>query len=152
MPPLASSLIDTQSVNLVKNWITNGLAGYQTFAQWQLAKFGSTNAPLTGATEDFDGDSSVNYQEYLLGTNPTNIGDYWSISAVSAGGFAQIKFDQIANRGFEVQVTTNLQPTIWNPLDIPANRPLFSATNFPASIPDLIDSSSKFYRVRVFEP
>lgn len=152
MPPLATSLIDTQAVNLVRNWITNGLAGYQTFSQWQLARFGSTNAPLTGATEDYDGDGSVNYQEYLLGTNPTNVGDYWSIFAASASGFAQIKFDQIANRGFEVQVTTNLQPTVWNPLDVPANRPLFSATNFPALIPDLIDSNSKFYRVRVFEP
>lgn len=152
MPPLASSLIDTQSVNLVKNWITNELANYQTFAQWQLAKLGSTNAPLTGATEDFDGDGSVNYEEYLLGTNPTNSNDFWSISATSAGGFAQIQFDQIANRGFEVQVTTNLQATIWTPLDVPVNGPLFSATNFPALVPDLIEGNSKFYRVRVFEP
>ncbi|MEO6335863.1 MAG: PQQ-dependent sugar dehydrogenase, partial [Verrucomicrobiota bacterium] len=66
MPPLASSLIDTQAVNLVSAWITNALANYQTYPQWQLAKFGSTNAPLTGATEDFDGDRSLNYQEYLL--------------------------------------------------------------------------------------
>jgi hypothetical protein len=152
MPPLASTLIDTQSVNLVASWITNALASFQTFAQWQLANFGSTNAPLTGATEDFDGDNSINQQEYLLGTNPTNANDYWSISATTSNSFAQIQFDQIRNRGFEVQVTTNLQPTIWNPLDVPMNRPLFSATNFPASIPDLIDINSKFYRVRVFEP
>ncbi|MEO7299608.1 MAG: PQQ-dependent sugar dehydrogenase [Verrucomicrobiota bacterium] len=152
MPPLASSLIDTQAVNLVRSWITNGLAGYQTFAQWQLANFGSTNGALTGASEDFDGDASVNSQEYLLGTSPTNALNFWNISAVSANGFAEIQFEQIANRGFEVQVTTNLQPTIWSPLDVPGNRPLFSATNFPAAVPDLIDSNSKFYRVRVFEP
>ncbi|MEO5803438.1 MAG: hypothetical protein ABIR24_07895, partial [Verrucomicrobiota bacterium] len=97
-------------------------------------------------------DGSVNSQEHLLGTSPTNALNFWNISAASANGFAEIQFEQIANRGFEVQVTTNLQPTIWNPLDVPANRPLFSATNFPASIPDLIDSNSKFYRVRVFEP
>jgi uncharacterized repeat protein (TIGR03806 family) len=152
MPPLASSLIDTQSVNLVASWITNELANYQTFTQWQLAKFGSTNAPQTAATEDYDGDGSVNYEEYLLGTNPTNVSDHWSISAANAVGSAQIKFNQIANRGFEVQVTTNLFPTIWKPLDVPENRPLFSVTNFPASVPDLIENDSKFYRVRVFEP
>jgi uncharacterized repeat protein (TIGR03806 family) len=152
MPPLASTLIDTQSVNLVSSWITNGLANYQTFAQWQLTNFGSTNAPLTGANQDFDGDGSVNQQEYLLGTGPTNANDFWNISATTSNGFAQIQFDQIANRGFEVQVMTNLQPLIWNPLDVPANRPLFSATNFPASVPDLVDGNSKFYRVRVFEP
>ncbi len=152
MPPLATSLIDTQAVELVRNWITNGLAGYQTFAQWQSTKFGSTNAALTGATEDFDGDGSVNQQEYLLGTSPTNDADFWSISATTTNGFVVLEFDQIANRGFEVQATTNLQPAIWNPLDVPANRPFFSMTNFPASVPDLNEGDSKFYRVRVFEP
>lgn len=152
MPPLASSLIDTQSVNLVASWITNSLANYQTFAQWQFANFNSTNAPLTGEAEDFDGDGSANYQEYLLGTNPKDAGNFWSISAANANGFVEIQFEQIANRGFEVQVSTNLFPAVWNPLDVPENRLFFSATNFPASVPDLIEGESRFYRVRVFEP
>ncbi len=152
MPPLSSSLIDTQSVNLVSAWITNGLANFQTYEQWQLAKFGSTNAPLTARNENFDGDPSVNFQEFLLGTDPTDAGDFWKISAQATNGFVRIEFPQIANRGFEVQVTTNWSPVIWNPLDVPANRPLISATNFPAAVPDSIEGDSRFYRVRVFEP
>ena len=153
MPPLGPNLLDTNSINLVAAWITNGLAGYQTFAQWQLANFGSTNAPLTGANEDFDGDGSVNFQEYLVGTNPTNAADPWQISATATNGAAQIHFDQIANRGFEVQGATNLQlPIFWQPLDVPENRQFISISNFPATVPDVLSNAAKFYRVRVFEP
>ncbi len=152
MPPFASSVIDTQSINLVKNWITNGLASYQTYEHWQIAYFGSTNALFSGMGDDFDGDRSLNFQEYLLGTNPTNAADFWKIFASLTTGSVEIRFDQIANRGFEVQFATNVPPAVWNPLDVSANRPFFPATNVPAAISNWIDGGSKFYRVRVFEP
>ncbi|MEP6662041.1 MAG: PQQ-dependent sugar dehydrogenase [Verrucomicrobiota bacterium] len=152
MPPLASTLIDTQSVNLVKAWITNDLVSYKSFPQWQQEKFGSTNAPLTGASEDFDGDGSLNFQEYLLGTNPTDAGNFWKISAARSNENIVVTFPHLTNRGFEVQFATSLSPAIWQPLDVPANRPFFSATNFPAVVPDGLDETSHFYRVKTFEP
>jgi len=152
MPPLASSLVDTQSVNLVRYWITNDLAGYRSFPQWQIANFGSTNAPLSGANEDFDGDGALNRQEQLVGTSPTNKLDFWAISASREGGSLAIRFDQVANRGFEVQVAIALQPADWRPLEVPENRPWFAATNTSALVPDIIEGNSKYYRVRVFEP
>ena len=45
MPPLDSTIVDTQAVALVSAWITNDLPAYQTFADWQIAFFNSTNAP-----------------------------------------------------------------------------------------------------------
>ena len=44
MPPLSSSRVDPQGVALLRRWITNDLPAYQSFPQWQLARFGTTNA------------------------------------------------------------------------------------------------------------
>ncbi|MDQ6633051.1 MAG: PQQ-dependent sugar dehydrogenase, partial [Verrucomicrobiota bacterium] len=153
MPPLDSNLLDTNSIALMSAWITNGLATYQTFAQWQLANFSSTNAPQTGALEDFDNDGSLNFLEYLVGTDPNSAADSWKISLQLFNNAPQIQFLQVANRGFEVQVVTNLQsPILWQPLDVSDNRPFFSATNFSATVSDILTNTSKFYRVRIFAP
>ncbi len=57
-------------------------------------------------------------------------------------------------RGFEVQSTTNMSNSnSWAPLDVIGNEPFFSITNLPAVVSDaLSNSTSRFYRVRVFEP
>ena len=44
------------------DWI-NSLAGYQSFADWQIEKFGSTTAPGAGANDNPDGDSAINFLE-----------------------------------------------------------------------------------------
>jgi len=139
---------------LLSRWITNGLPGYQSFADWQIAKFGSTNAPNAAATADPDGDRAPNYLEYLTGTDPTNAASNWRISLVRTTNLAQVQFTEIANRGFEDQSTTNMSNSnSWAPLDVIGNEPFFSITNLPAVVSDaLSNSTSRFYRVRVFEP
>jgi uncharacterized repeat protein (TIGR03806 family) len=152
MPPLASNVLDTNAINLVTAWV-NSLANHQTFAQWQVAQFGSTNAAQSGTLEDYDGDGLANFAEYLLGTNPKSATDNWAIRLSATGGTPQVGFLQIANRGFEVQFATDLRPpVVWRPLDVSANRPFMSASNFQATILDSLTNAAKYYRVRIFEP
>ena len=152
MPPLASTVLDTNVIALVTAWINSDLANYQTYVQWQVAKFGSTSASKSAPDEDFDSDGSSNHQEYLLGTNPLLSSDVWKISLTSSNGLVQVGFPRIANRGFEVQGATNITGP-WLTLDLPANRPLPTAVSSPAVVEDLATNApSKFYRVRVFEP
>lgn len=153
MPPLATTLLDTQAISLVSSWIDSDLAGYQTFSEWQVAQFGATNAPNAGANEDADSDGAVNHQEWLTGTDPKSSGSFWSIGATQTSGSIQLLIPQIANRGFEAQRTANLNAPLWQPVDLPANRPFFSATNRPMIVEEPATSRpGGFYRVRVFEP
>jgi uncharacterized repeat protein (TIGR03806 family) len=154
MPPIATSLVDTQAVALISAWITNDLANYQSFAEWQAARFGATNAPGAGVNEDPDTDGARNLLEWLTGTNPQSAAEAWKVSSSFAAGQIQVHVPQIANRGFEVQGKTNLSDSSpWQALDTPANRPFFSATNRLNVVQEpATNSPGRFYRVRVYEP
>jgi uncharacterized repeat protein (TIGR03806 family) len=154
MPPLATSVINTQAVQLLGDWITNGLAGYQSYADWQLYYFGSTNNPDAQQLVDPDGDGAENYLEYLTTTVPTNTATAWGIAITQSGDSATVVIPQIANRAFEVQATTNLlDSNSWWGLNLPANAPFFASSNRTAVVEEKIEPDSPhFYRARVFEP
>jgi hypothetical protein len=151
MPPLSTSLLDTQAIALVSAWITDDLPGNQTFPEWQVAHFGATNAPNAGRNDDVDSDGATNFLEWLAGTDPNASASYWSIGANANAHTIQVLVPQIANRGFEVQRSMNLSAP-WQPLDVPANRPFFSATNRLLVVEQPTTNASGFYRVRVYEP
>lgn len=154
MPPLASSVLDTQGIALLSRWITNDLVGYESFADWQVRFFGSTNAPAAAAAADPDGDRGLNTLEYLTGTNPTNALDAWSIGVERSGDTVEVVYPRLANRGFEVRWSPNLFSTSsWQFLNIPENRPFFAASHATARVPDaLTNGPPRYYRVRVYEP
>jgi hypothetical protein len=154
MPPVGHNLVDTQAVALFDAWLTQDLPGYLSFADWQIYYFGSTNAPGAAPTADPEHDGSPNYLKYLLGENPLVISPGWTVSAQAASGVLQLAILQPADRGTEVQFTTNLfDPFSWQFLDVVANRPFFPANPRVEVVPDpLTSSTAKFYRVRLFSP
>ena len=154
MPPLASSLLDTQAIALVNRWITEELPGYVSFAAWQSNYFGSTNAASALPYADPDNDGARNLLEWLTGGDPANSADGFRINIRRAGDAVEVAYPRAANRGFEVQWTTNpANPAAWNFLNVPENRPFFSVTPGEATVPDLVTNGpARFYRVRVFEP
>ena len=153
MPPLASSVLDETGIRLISAWITNDLPSYQTFADWQNAKFGGTNAPDAQAGADPDKDRAINELEYLTGTDPLNAASYWSISAQIAGSSIEVTWPQVANRGFELQRRQVLSGTQqWSALDVAGNEPFFSSTNRTGRVFDGATNAAFYYRVRVFAP
>jgi hypothetical protein len=154
MPPLATTVVNTEAVNLLSEWITNGPANYQSFADWQKTFFNSTDLPSATPDADPDGDGAVNRLEYLTGSNPLLGGDAWKSSIRPMASSVQILFPRLANRAFEVQWSSNLADAkSWVVLDHPDNRQFFSSTNGQAMIEDITTpSSARFYRVRIYEP
>lgn len=153
MPPLASTVVDTQAVALLSAWITNDLPWHQTFAEWQVAQFGSTNAPGAQWNADYDGDGDNAYLEYLNGTNPKLASSRWPVSHLTSGTTFYTLFHRTANRGYEVQFTDTLaDPLGWRPLDSPWNAPQFFSGDALWFVPDAIEpSQDRLYRVRVYE-
>jgi uncharacterized repeat protein (TIGR03806 family) len=154
MPPLGSSVVDQQAVELIRRWILSELPSYRSFAEWQMQHFSSTTSPESAPNADPDNDDLTNFAEYLLGTNPLDPASAWNVSIERSGGQVAIRFPQIANRGFEVQFALSLDlPPQWSPLNVPGNRPSFSITNREASVLDWIEQrTEKYYRVRIIEP
>jgi mono/diheme cytochrome c family protein len=153
MPPLATTLIDTQNVALVAAWITNDLPAYQAFADWRAAQ--AWALPEDGdALADPDHDGAVNRLEWLTETDPLLASDYWNMGIQRSGADVQILIPLIANRAFQVQYTD--QPdagSVWTPLDVPENRPIFPASSYPHMVTDPTSSEGmRLYRVLVYEP
>jgi len=153
MPPLATSLVDTKAVELIAAWITNDLPSHLTYAEWQVANFGSTNAPDSEPAEDADGDRALNYFEYLTATDPNAATNFWGITAQPAIDGVAILYPQIANRAFEIQSSTNLYESAWRPLDVPGNEPFLWITNRPGALHvPVTNVPATYFRARVFEP
>jgi mono/diheme cytochrome c family protein len=154
MPPIASTVPDPQAIALISAWITNDLPAWESFADWQLRFFGSTNAPDAAPDADPDHDRAVNLLEYLAGTAPTNSAQAWQISAARSNQTVLILLPQPANRAVQVEVATDLfSPNPWTPLDVAPNAPFFPASNRVAVVPDALDpAASRFYRARIFAP
>jgi len=154
MPPIATSVVNANAVALLGEWVTNGLANYQSFGDWQLASFGSSNQPTAAPDADPDGDGAPNQLEYLVGSNPLRGGDAWRIGIQPSGSSVQILFPRLANRAFEVQWSTNLADiSSWVALDRPGNSPFLSSASGPAVVEDaMAGATPRFYRTRVFAP
>ena len=154
MPPVGSTVVDTQGMAVVAAWINSHLTNYQSFAEWQVQHFGSTTAELAQAGADADEDGTDNETEYLLGKNPTNAASAWAVGGLALSGSAPgIVFERVADRSFEVQSSTNLlDPAAWRALDTPANRPTYGASSEVVVVEDPSTNEASYYRVRVQGP
>jgi mono/diheme cytochrome c family protein len=154
MPPISTSVLDSNAVDLIREWITADLPVERTFSDWQLAFFGSTNLAAARPNADPDGDGASNLFEFLTGSNPQDPGSVWRVVLSRTDGAVQISFPQLANRGFLVETTTDLSlPIDWETLEVPGNQIAFRAQS---QITTLLDTQpaalTRFYRVRIFEP
>lgn len=155
MPPVGSSVLDTQAIALVSRWLTNDLVSYRTFAQWQVEHFGSTNLPTAQAQADPDGDSADNWTEYLTGTAPQNPNSLWRIGIDRDAGNVSIRYQTIPNRLVTIErQSQNDRSGDWQFLDLIENRPVAPVEMF---IHEFMEPSAESipqqnYRGRVIEP
>ena len=153
MPPLATNELDETAIELIQHWIDQ-LSSYQTFQEWRIDNFGNDTSPE--GTQDFDADIDgySNYTEFLTQTDPRQFSDHWSHEVEFRADNAIFTFDQIANRSFQLESSTDLEN--WIPWDLPGNAPTFPSDDLGEKRlegPLTTDERQRFfYRWRIREP
>jgi uncharacterized repeat protein (TIGR03806 family) len=152
MPPISSSVLDLQAIELLSTWITNDLANFKSYADWQVLHFGATNSVSGAPAADPDADLSPNQIEYLAGTDPTNREQRWAPALFLDTDTPQLWVNQPANRAVEIQASSSFPPS-WQSLDVPGNRPHFPSINRILIVEDSdAKGTNRFYRSRIFAP
>ncbi len=108
MPPLATSEVDADGVQLLIDWIRLELPARQSYPQWRLARFASSSSPEGEGTFDADLDGRTNMAEFLAGTDPLRP-DATPVPAVAAGaGQVTVSVSSLPGRGVRIQTSGNL--------------------------------------------
>jgi mono/diheme cytochrome c family protein len=148
MPPLATSELDQVNIALIADWITNSLPNRQTYADWRLAQFGSSNSPEGEGTFDADADGSTNTAEFLAGTQPRHGASFLIPQVGFSGPTASITFDVPANRSVLIETSVNL--ATWSLWDAPGNAGL-PLPGGPLTISGPALGPKQFFRLRLLE-
>ena len=154
MPPIGSSVLNTDAIDLVRDWVLLDLPQQQSYRDWQSEFFDAPDAASALPESDADSDGAVNYLEFLTGRDPWKSGDVWTIDIRRAGGLVEVLFPKKANRIYEVQWSDNvLEPAAWRPVEVLENRPLPSAADGVGLVQDpWSGGTARYYRVTVREP
>ena len=156
MPPIGTSVLNSNAVAAVAQWITNALPALETYAEWQVRWFGDTNAPTAAPEANPDNDTLANAAEYLLRSDPTQPNAPWNIHidfSTDGYGGVTMQYQREKNRLFQVEWTENIaEGSSWKALDVPENAPFYSAISGLFSVTDSQALTySRYYRVRVTE-
>lgn len=150
MPPLGTNERDLAAETLLTAWITQELPTRQSFAEWQVAQFGSSGATGAGATDDPDGDGENNRVEFLRRTNPRSPTLPFSPVTTVVGPNLQLSFPQVPGRSLLIETSTDLvQWSLWN---VPGNSPDVPAAAGTRTLTAPLDAQQRFFRGRISLP
>jgi glucose/arabinose dehydrogenase/mono/diheme cytochrome c family protein len=151
MPPLATNELDPNAIQLLTDWITQSLPQRQSFADWQIANFGSTSNPDAAANADADHDGHTNYEEFLAYTNPNSLASAPPSAKVIFNNW-QLEFDftQPANRAAVIETSFDL--TNWSLWNVAGNSPMYPASATPRTFAIPAGNDHEFFRLRLSGP
>ncbi len=123
MPPLGSSQIHTNAVNLLREWILGELPRQTSFLSWQTNHFGGPAREVAAATADPDGDGLNNELEWLLGEDPQAAQRYWQLSGVEEDGQLVLRFERRAGLLMLLEsMDTEVAREGWQPVEAMGNE------------------------------
>jgi len=152
MPPIGNRVTDPVGVALLTEWIEMELPAWQSFAEWQVENFGSSEIPEAAPGFDWDGDGRSNRVEYLVRSNPKvpDADNLHSLVPIDENHF-EIRVPQIFNRSVTLETSADLLD--WQHWDVPGNTQEFPATSGGVkTIEGTHDGASRFFRAFFASP
>jgi uncharacterized repeat protein (TIGR03806 family) len=149
MPPIASTVLDQQAIQLLTAWITQDLSSYESYEDWAARTLSGSDG---NRGSDPDNDGIQNYAEYLLGTDPRSSASKFPLGISITNNQLKLSYTQPANRSLLIETADNPASAAWSPLNDPANGITFPAQPVSKSIQNLLNGKSHFYRFRITEP
>ena len=153
MPPIASTEINPEAIQLITDWITQVLPTRLSFSEWQTRYFASPKNPAAAPTADPDRDNQNNMEEFLANTDPTDAASAFAQprgSLTGGGSQVQFTFTQPANRAALVETSTDL--VHWSLWDAKGNSPSYPSTAEPRVFIAPIDIASRHFRLQLSSP
>ena len=110
---------------------------------WETAM--GLNPFFYDANDDYDGDGSSNWQEYLAGTRPLDPASCLKIVASTSTNGIRLTFQAVAGRSYTIQYHEALAGSQWNKLTNIAPQ----MTDRSVEIPDPLSAAAgeRFYRL-----
>lgn len=146
MPPLASAMLDYEGIALIADWITHQLPSWQSYADWRLSQFGSTNSPSGAPGADPDEDGVGNWDEYLTYTDPNDGSSWWSGTILPGPGGAVVEAEAF-NRILWVEKSADL--LTWTPWAVAGNNGLPLAAGQKLRLTAPPGTTNAFFRFRI---
>jgi glucose/arabinose dehydrogenase len=151
MPSIGSTELDHVNIQLMKDWITEQLPAYQTYDDWRLEQFGSTNSPAGERHANPDLDPADNETEWLTYTDPNDGLSYWHEAYIDAvNGDVSVGY-VLSNRHVFIEHNTTLNAGVWTAWDVPGNDGIPLNTGIVNQITVPADANEAFFRFRIEE-
>ncbi len=109
MPPIGSSVIDAQGVQLLTDWILSELPARQSFSQWRQSHFSSTTSARGEPNFDADNDGRTNMMEFLANTQPLIVDKPTAPKITMTPSHARITMPALPGRNMLIETSTNMR-------------------------------------------
>jgi hypothetical protein len=146
MPPLATTELNVEGIELIKNWISRMRSWELGFASYIEHYFEEGFDPLDAlADADPDRDGFSNYDEFTLKQSPVDA-DAGSLARLirNTTGFV-LEVELLSDRHTWIEMNQDLKPQGW--MVVAESR--YPAENSQLSIPIGSQNEMAFYRVQV---
>ncbi len=149
MPPLATSVVDAEAVQLIEDYINSEASDIVSYDDFRQDHFGGLVSAEGARGFDADGDGQTNEWEWLTNTDPKNNSDRWTPTLTPGPTGVTVSFPGLGNRSVTVWRSTAL--TTWEKWNVDLNDgiPLNPATD-----PQFLDDSGDpkaFFRFGIEE-
>ncbi len=108
MPPLATSVIDAEAVELLTRFIEQEATALTSEEAWREHHFGDLLSAPGDPDADPDRDGKSNRWERLTNTNPNAAGDFWTPRFTADQAGPRVEFRGLGNRRVVIWRSTNL--------------------------------------------